>query len=90
MAELIKRSHLQKPDGSSLTKATQTALFCVGELMLIKHLKLMGERLFTRRGPRAGKGGNTAIAPSRRHLEPNFRNILQSLVGSCAFVIGSQ
>lgn len=82
MAELIKRSHLQKPM-TALTKATQTALFCVGELMLIKHLKLMGERLFTRRGPRAGKGGNTAIAPSRRHLEPNFRNILQSLWPMC-------
>lgn len=73
-----------------MTKATPTALFSVGELIVIKHLKFMGKRLFTRRGPREGKGGNAAIAPSRRHSEPNFRSILQPLVGSCAFVIGSQ
>lgn len=37
-----------------------------------------------------GKGRKAEIAPTDRYLEPNFRNVLQPLVSSCAFVIRSQ
>lgn len=39
-------------------------------------------------GLASGGGPRAEVAPTRRHLEPNFRNILEPWVDACAFVIG--